>query len=287
MVKQSNSKQMKKGRSWMGRTFAGAAALVTVGAIVYSVWYKYSTRPISLEEIKSYSGVETIVGYNADIPKNIVILQNHPNQNTVFRNVNEKRLDMGPTLEIFDKLYRRGVRDIIIEGMDQSRVKEYNRNKKIRIKNVITSDESIEYWRSFEHLLNSHHWRIHAGERREIFNDADVLLAPFNREEEKIISNLRSSLKKLFNPYKGWTISNQERNMLQSQYSNLVSGANINISNLVVSFFTPEIHTNLFDILVNQRDKQISLAAKETSGQTAILIGSGHQFTLTNRLDGN
>jgi len=281
MAKNNKPKIIDKRPSKIGKILVGAA---TALALAYATFQLYNSQPITLQELKSYQGVEEIISYKGDTPQNIVVLQIHPNQNTQPQKVVQKKMNSEPVFKIFDNLYKRRMRDLIIEGLRPEDVEYYNKHKKIFLNKKNKGEEELQYMISLEHLLNSHSWRLHAGENNENRTSRQELLMPLNTLEKKIISDLDSSMKSIFGVYRGATITKQEETMLNEKYIALIAEINLKISNAVTSFFTPQNYTNLYNLTFTERDRQFTSVIHGIGKQTAILIGYGHALTITNEL---
>lgn len=273
-----------KNKSYFKRIATGVLSLALAGAVYF---YMSPSKPITLDKLRTFEGVEAIVDANSETPKNIVVLQDHPNQNTVTIDSRNIPINMKPVLQVFDQLYSRGLRDIIVEGTSQNTVDNYNKNPaSLNIPKSRFDPVMANYQTDIQKVLKSHNWRLHTFETKEVREAQDKLIFPLKDSERKILDNLRKSLELQFEPYEGRTISRVESMRLEEAYKELIRQADVKISNLVYSFFTPNTYSNFMDITVNQRETNLNRISEGINGQVGILIGAAHGFTLTNRLNG-
>jgi len=295
MAKKNEPKIIKKKPSLIGKIIAGAGVILAA----YALWnhyapndkksqeLTYSTKPITLEALKSYQGVEKIIDFNGNIPEKIIVLQIHPNQNNPKLIGRDKKINTEPIQKIFDQLYESGLRDIIIEGLEQDVVADYNKNGSVLINNRKMGPVASKYMSSLEKLLNSHPWRLHSAEKKENDDAIKGILAPLFANEDKIIKDFHAIIKSYCTPYMGKSISQNQASDLNNKYEMLIADANNSISNAVTAFFTPQVYTNLVHYMVSERDRHFSSAAQNTGLQTALLLGIDHALSITNVPLGN
>ncbi|MDO8564254.1 MAG: hypothetical protein Q7R87_04555 [Nanoarchaeota archaeon] len=277
---------MAKNKAFPRRNFLLGTAAAILG---YAGFRAYQHRPVSTAEIATFKGVEKIVSQNGEVPEVIVLLQSHPNQDVNITGKDESSSSIDAVSGICNKLYQRGVRSLLIEGLDNHAREVYNKSGKLKFKKG-TTQASYHYFGELEKLLNRNKWELHNAESPEIDSKVDEVRKQLQNKHEVILAETDNSIKYLFSPYRRKTISVSESNMLRGQYKRTIDIANDKIRNATTNFFTPERFNYLYDLEVTQRDVlfgQASKKAKEDKKTPIIMIyGIAHQFSIPKNLQG-
>jgi hypothetical protein len=260
-------------RRFIGIPLAVAAAIA--GAEYLPQYLRRETRP-PFEVFPTLPGVERVFDKSGDRPDVIYIYLSHPHSRSVHSIPTESTVD--GVAAICTALYdSHGVRSLLLEGVDESIAKEYQRGFPLRLR---SSNETIAGKSDIMRLYgiaNSRAWRLYPGESSVLSKEIRALEAPIEDQmrrfdtyvDERMLGLQRSA------------VTTQDLEHLFERLSSDISQERRASQQAVDTLLTPERCQSLYDRVVIRRNRivlQESLEAcrNRHEGPLVVIYGFGH-----------
>ncbi len=231
---------------------------------------------VSFDDLEKLEGVQGVFDRNGSFPDVIYIASSHPHG--IYTTLDNPEMTAPAIASISDGLYAEyGVRSLLLEGLDEDAVREYNKKGHILLSSGNLSESGKRDDMIISSLLNKHSWRLYPGENKEIqerhYSKRQPIIAIHRRYQQ----SLQQILTKL----------NQDGIARPDQRPQLVESAKRGIEHLrldsqqeIDMYLTHEMVNDLYDLGVNQRNRhvyeQAQLCKSQERSPLIVIFGSAH-----------
>jgi hypothetical protein len=255
--------------------------IATISAVTLSSLYfiKPFENKLNYENFKKIPGVEQVIFQN---PSDIIYIPfAHSNQMSPHSPMSERTT---PSIELIcNTLYDKyKVRSLILEGLVEEQVDNYNKNKSINLKSRNISKDGVGDDYILSRILSNRNWSLYTGDVEvTVWKELELLEAPIRDLHAKYISEVYRIADNVNKRIK----SEDSRKYLIANAQNEVFQTQTQLQNLIDEYCTPEVLQKLYDIKITQRNNKVVESVKSIPKPVIIIYGSNHKKDLFERLN--